>query len=53
MDGGRQQSGGTAIESLNDELHVLVQCEDTENRASLKVARAVAEVKKLLVPAVC
>ena len=33
-------------------LHVLVQCDDTENRAALKLRRAVDEVKKLMVPAV-
>ncbi|KAK7794724.1 hypothetical protein R5R35_009615 [Gryllus longicercus] len=38
-------------EHLNDELHVLLTVEDTENRAQLKMARAVEEVKKLLVPA--
>ncbi|XP_029034780.2 protein held out wings isoform X2 [Osmia bicornis bicornis] len=38
-------------EHLTDELHVLLTVEDTENRATLKLARAVEEVKKLLVPA--
>ncbi|KAK5985517.1 RNA-binding protein asd-2 [Trichostrongylus colubriformis] len=38
-------------EHLSEELHVLIQCEDTPNRARIKVARAVDEVKKLLVPA--
>uniref|UniRef100_A0AC35FSF0 K Homology domain-containing protein n=1 Tax=Panagrolaimus sp. PS1159 TaxID=55785 RepID=A0AC35FSF0_9BILA len=37
-------------EHLNDELHVLIQCEDAANRVDLKIARAVEEVKKLLVP---
>jgi len=37
-------------EHLNDELHVLIQCEDTHNRVDIKIARAVEEVKKLLVP---
>ncbi|XP_058789115.1 protein held out wings isoform X3 [Phymastichus coffea] len=37
-------------EHLTDELHVLLTVEDTENRAKLKLARAVEEVKKLLVP---
>ncbi|XP_076764740.1 protein held out wings-like isoform X6 [Xylocopa sonorina] len=37
-------------EHLTDELHVLLTVEDTENRATLKLARAVEEVKKLLVP---
>ncbi|VDO69741.1 unnamed protein product [Heligmosomoides polygyrus] len=38
-------------EHLSEELHVLIQCEDTPNRARVKLARAVEEVKKLLVPA--
>ncbi|KAL5009827.1 hypothetical protein ScPMuIL_012132 [Solemya velum] len=38
-------------EHLNEELHVLITCEDTENRSMLKLAKAVEEVKKLLVPA--
>ncbi|XP_063244264.1 protein held out wings [Bacillus rossius redtenbacheri] len=38
-------------EHLNDELHVLITVEDSENRANLKMQRAVEEVKKLLVPA--
>lgn len=37
-------------EHLNEELHVLIQCEDTHNRVDIKIARAVEEVKKLLVP---
>lgn len=31
-------------------MHVLITVEDTENRANLKLERAVEEVKKLLVP---
>ncbi|GMR52580.1 hypothetical protein PMAYCL1PPCAC_22775 [Pristionchus mayeri] len=38
-------------EHLSEELHVLIQCEDTPNRAKVKLIRAVDEVKKLLVPA--
>ncbi|XP_021963213.1 protein held out wings isoform X3 [Folsomia candida] len=38
-------------EHLNDELHVLITVEDTENRAKVKLQRAVDEVKKLLIPA--
>ncbi|CAD6186264.1 unnamed protein product [Caenorhabditis auriculariae] len=38
-------------EHLSEELHVLIQCEDTPNRARVKLARAVDEVRKLLVPA--
>ncbi|GFG38428.1 hypothetical protein Cfor_02468, partial [Coptotermes formosanus] len=37
-------------EHLNDELHVLITVEDTENRATMKMQRAVEEVKKLLIP---
>lgn len=37
-------------EHLNEDLHVLITCEDTENRAQLKLIRAREEVKKLLVP---
>jgi hypothetical protein len=38
-------------EHLNEELHVLISCEDSENRAKVKLARAVDEIKKLLIPA--
>ncbi|KAE9555247.1 hypothetical protein FO519_001498 [Halicephalobus sp. NKZ332] len=37
-------------EHLNEELHVLIQCEDSNNRVDIKIARAVDEVKKLLIP---
>ncbi|KAJ8724389.1 hypothetical protein PYW08_015863 [Mythimna loreyi] len=37
-------------EHLADDLHVLLTVEDTENRAKVKLARAVDEVKRLLVP---
>ncbi|KAL0832158.1 hypothetical protein ABMA28_001618 [Loxostege sticticalis] len=37
-------------EHLADDLHVLLTVEDTENRAKIKLARAVEEVKRLLVP---
>ncbi|XP_061704797.1 protein held out wings isoform X7 [Cydia pomonella] len=37
-------------EHLADDLHVLLTVEDTENRAKLKLARAVEEVKRLLIP---
>lgn len=37
-------------EHLSDDLHVLITVEDTENRASLKIKRALEEVRKLLVP---
>ncbi|CAL4103719.1 unnamed protein product [Meganyctiphanes norvegica] len=37
-------------EHLTEELHVLVSAEDTDNRAQLKLKRAIEEVKQLLVP---
>ncbi|CAK8686067.1 unnamed protein product [Clavelina lepadiformis] len=37
-------------EHLNDELHVLITVEDTENRARVKIQRAIEEIQKLLVP---
>ncbi|XP_023248250.1 protein held out wings isoform X2 [Copidosoma floridanum] len=46
-----QNRGKPNWDHLTDELHVLLTVEDTENRAQLKLARAVEEVKKLLVPA--
>ncbi|XP_033226111.1 protein held out wings isoform X7 [Belonocnema kinseyi] len=45
-----QNRGKPNWEHLTDELHVLLTVEDTENRATMKLARAVEEVKKLLVP---
>ena len=50
-DGQEEQNRGKPNwEHLNDELHVLLTVEDTENRAQLKMQRAVEEVKKLLIP---
>ena len=43
-----QNRGKPNWEHLNDELHVLITVEDSENRAKLKLQRAVDEVKKLL-----
>lgn len=37
-------------EHLSEELHVLLTVEDTKNRATMKLQRAVEEVKKLLIP---
>lgn len=45
-----QNRGKPNWEHLNDELHVLITVEDTENRGKMKLQRAVDEVKKLLVP---
>ncbi|KHN71494.1 Female germline-specific tumor suppressor gld-1 [Toxocara canis] len=52
-DSGREERnrGKPNWEHLDDELHVLVQCEDTPNRAHLKLKCAVNEIKKLLIPA--
>ncbi|CAH1135038.1 unnamed protein product [Ceutorhynchus assimilis] len=46
-----QNRGKPNWEHLSDELHVLLTVEDTENRAQMKMARAVEEVRKLLIPA--
>ncbi|CDW55140.1 protein held out wings [Trichuris trichiura] len=46
-----QNRGKPNWEHLNDDLHVLIQCEETANRAAVKIRRAVEEVKRLLVPA--
>lgn len=45
-----QNRGKPNWEHLSDELHVLLTVEDSENRAQLKLQRAVEEVQKLLVP---
>uniref|UniRef100_A0A914BXK3 K Homology domain-containing protein n=1 Tax=Acrobeloides nanus TaxID=290746 RepID=A0A914BXK3_9BILA len=42
--------GKPTWEHLDDDLHVLIQCEDTPNRAKVKLENAVKQVKKLLVP---
>ena len=39
-------------EHLEENLHVLIQCEDTPNRAKVKLQRAHELVKQLLIPAV-
>jgi len=45
-----QNRGKPNWEHLNDELHVLITVEDTENRSKMKLQRAVDEVRKLLIP---
>ncbi|KAK8727738.1 hypothetical protein OTU49_009437 [Cherax quadricarinatus] len=45
-----QNRGKPNWEHLNEELHVLITVEDTENRAKLKIQRAIEEIRKLLVP---
>ncbi|XP_054164048.1 protein held out wings-like isoform X2 [Oppia nitens] len=37
-------------EHLNDKLHVLITVEDTNNRANVKIQKAIDEIKKLLIP---
>jgi len=37
-------------EHLSDDLHVLITVEDTENRARVKMQRAIEEINKLLIP---
>ena len=44
-----QNRGKPNWEHLNDELHVLITVEDSENRAQMKLQRAIEEVSKLLV----
>ncbi|XP_041866903.1 protein quaking-B-like isoform X2 [Melanotaenia boesemani] len=46
-----QNRGKPNWEHLGEELHVLITVEDTQNRADIKLKRAVDEVTKLLVPA--
>uniref|UniRef100_A0A0N5BYF7 KH domain-containing protein n=1 Tax=Strongyloides papillosus TaxID=174720 RepID=A0A0N5BYF7_STREA len=38
-------------EHLEEDLHVLIQCEDTPNRSKIKIKNAIMQVNKLLVPA--
>jgi len=47
-----QNRGRPNWEHLNEDLHVLITVEDSENRAEIKLQRAVAEIDKLLVPAI-
>ncbi|KAG1941633.1 protein quaking-B isoform X3 [Pimephales promelas] len=46
-----QNRGKPNWEHLNEDLHVLITVEDAQNRAEVKLKRAVEEVNKLLVPA--
>ncbi|XP_076142497.1 KH domain-containing RNA-binding protein QKI isoform X4 [Alosa pseudoharengus] len=46
-----QNRGKPNWEHLNEDLHVLITVEDAQNRAEIKLKRAVEEVDKLLVPA--
>ncbi|XP_052640824.1 KH domain-containing RNA-binding protein QKI isoform X2 [Harpia harpyja] len=47
----KQNRGKPNWEHLNEDLHVLITVEDAQNRAEIKLKRAVEEVKKLLIPA--
>ena len=47
-----QNRGKANWEHLDEDLHVLIQCEDHENRALVKLERAKEEIMKLLKPAV-
>jgi len=47
-----QNRGKPNWEHLNDELHVLITVEDTENRCKVKLQRAKDEINKLLIPMV-
>ncbi len=47
-----QNRGKTNWEHLSEELHVKITVEDSQERAKAKIARAVEEIKKLLVPTV-
>ncbi|XP_068183512.1 protein quaking-B-like isoform X2 [Antennarius striatus] len=46
-----QNRGRPNWEHLNEELHVLLTVDDAQNRAEIKLRRAVEEVTRLLVPA--
>ncbi len=48
-----QNRGKANWEHLDEDLHVLIQCEDHENRALVKLEHAKEEIMKLLKPAVC
>merc|ERR1712176_1266796 len=46
-----QRRGKTQWEHLNEDLHVLVTTSDFQNRAEIKLERAIEEIRKLLIPA--
>jgi protein quaking len=46
-----QNRGKPNWEHLDEALHVLLSCEDTDNRCTVKLAYAAEEISKLLVPA--
>nr|BAH29736.1 quaking protein [Dicyema japonicum] len=45
-----QNRGKPNWEHLNEDLHVLINAEDTENRVAVKISRAISEINKLLHP---
>lgn len=45
-----ENRGKPKWEHLDDDLHVLIQCEDTPNRVYLKLKNGVEQINKLLVP---
>ncbi|TKS65134.1 Protein quaking [Collichthys lucidus] len=47
----KKNRGKPNWEHLNEDLHVLITVEDAQNRAEIKLKRAMEEVNKLLVPA--
>jgi hypothetical protein len=47
-----QNRGKPNWEHLAEDLHILLQCDDTPNRAKIRLDNAVVEVQKLLVPPV-
>ena len=47
-----ENRGKPNYEHLNDDLHVILQCEDYENRAFIKLEQAKEELNKLLTPPV-
>ncbi|KAI1694758.1 homodimerization region of STAR domain protein domain-containing protein [Ditylenchus destructor] len=42
--------GKPNYEHLNENLHILIQCEDTKERAKIKLENAVSQVRKILTP---
>ena len=47
-----EKRGTPNYEHLDEDLHVLISVEDTEDRATLRLAKAVEKVKDLLQPVV-
>lgn len=48
-----EKRGQPNYEHLEEDLHVLISVEDTEERAKLRLAKAVEKAKDLLQPVVC